>query len=444
MSTTQFPPDFLWGVATSAYQIEGTTTADGRGMSTWDVFSASPGAIRDGSSGARACDHYHRMPQDVGLLRELGVGAYRFSFAWPRIQPAGSGAVNPAGLAFYDRLVDELCANGIAPVATLYHWDTPVPIEAAGGWMLRDTARRFADYASKVAEKFADRVTMWVPINEPAVTTLYGYALGEYAPGRQLLFNAMHTAHHQNLAHGLAVQALRAAGASSIGTANNHGPIWSASEQPEDVAAAEIVADLVNWQFADPVLLGTYPHSVQAFLPDDFLDDLPLIAQPLDFYGVNYYSPQVIAACISEENPLPFTISQPTGYPHTVTDLSVVPSGLTEFLLALRDRVGANQLPPVYLTENGFADAHQVDSAGDVPDTDRVEFLTSHLKAVISAREDDVDVRGYFHWSLLDNFEWTYGYTARFGLVHVDFDTQKRTPKASFHVYKSIIDGAEL
>lgn len=427
----------MWGVSTSAYQIEGAVTADGRGTSVWDTFCATPGRIADGTTGDIACDHYHRYPEDIALMADLGVDAYRFSVAWPRIQPDGTGPANAAGLAFYDRMIDLLCEAGIAPVCTLYHWDTPQALEDAGGWLARDTALRFADYAAIVGEHFADRVRMWIPLNEPVVETLYGYAIGEYAPGHTLLFDAIPAAHHQNLAHGLAVGALRAAGADNIGTANNHSPIWPRSESQADTVAGEALGTLVNWLFADPVLLGTYPEPMLPHLPAGYADDLPTIAAPLDFYGVNYYEPQAVAAP-SPGNPLPFDLIPVEGYPVTTNDSPIVPAGLHEFLLSLRDRMGS-ALPPVYITENGCSGDDTVDESGVVADAHRVEYLTEHLAALARSIEDGVDVRGYFVWSLLDNFEWSKGYRPRFGLIHVDYSEQARTPKDSYRWYQRMI-----
>jgi beta-glucosidase len=405
----------------------------------WDTFCDTPGKVAYGTSGEIACDHYHRYPEDVALMRELGVDAYRFSVAWPRIQPDGTGRPNPAGLAFYDRLIDEVLAAGIAPVCTLYHWDTPQPIEDAGGWLARDTALRFAEYAAIVGEHFADRVSMWIPLNEPVVETLYGYAIGEYAPGRTLLFDAIPAAHHQNLAHGLAVTALRAEGATKIGTANNHSPIWRRSGSEPDRAAAEVLDALLNWLFADPVLLGTYPAQLHEHLPPTFADDLAEIAAPLDFYGVNYYEPQG-AAAPSPGNPLPFDLTPIEGYRTTTNGSPVVPAGLHEFLITLRDRAG-DKLPPIYITENGCSGADTVDE-GRVPDQHRIDYLAEHLAALAKAMADGVDVRGYFVWSLLDNFEWSKGYEPRFGLVHVDYSTQTRTPKDSYRWMQTMINKA--
>lgn len=374
-------------------------------------------------------------------MRDLGVGAYRFSIAWPRIQPDGRGVVSSAGLAFYDRVVDALLDAGIAPVCTLYHWDTPQALEDAGGWLARDTAYRFADYAAIIGEHFADRVRMWIPLNEPMVQTLYGYATGEYAPGKAMLFDALPAAHHQNLAHGLAVTALRAAGAGQIGTANNHSPIWPMGTSEADHAAAEVLGALLNWLYADPVVLGSYPSQMHQYLPAGFADDLRVIAAPLDFYGVNYYEPQAVAAP-SPGNPLPFDLLPVDGYPLTTNDSPIVPAGLHEFLVTLRDRMGAS-LPPIYITENGCSGSDPVDASGRVRDQHRIDYLAEHLAALAKAIEDGVDVRGYFVWSLLDNFEWSKGYRPRFGLVHVDYSSQTRTPKDSYRWYQRLIRPGE-
>jgi beta-glucosidase len=428
MST--FPRDFLWGVSTAAFQIEGATREGGRGPSVWDTFCATPGKVRNNENADIACDHYHRYPEDVALMADLGVDAYRFSVAWPRVQPTGSGAVNIEGLDFYDNLVDTLCEAGIAPVVTLYHWDTPQPLETAGGWLTRDIAYRFAEYAAIVCERIGDRVQMWIPLNEPMVETLYGYALGEYAPGKALLFDALPAAHHQNLAHGLGVSALRAAGAKAVGSANNHSPIWASGDSAADIAAATALDDVINWMFADPILVGRYPDWLGEYLPDAYADDLPAIAQPLDFYGLNYYEPQGVAAP-GPGNPLPFELRPIEGYPVTTNDSPVVPRGLHEFLMTLHARHG-DALPPVYITESGC-------SYDGIHDQERIDYLTTHIAAVGQAMADGVDVRGYFVWSLLDNFEWSKGYQPRFGLVHVDYDTLVRTPKDSFHWYHNMI-----
>jgi beta-glucosidase len=432
-----FPPDFVWGVSTSAFQIEGATSEGGRGPSIWDTFTATEGKIARGEHAKVAADHYHRYPEDIALMAELGVGAYRMSFAWPRIQPDGTGSANKEGLDFYDRLLDGVCEAGIAPCATLYHWDTPQALEDAGGWLARDTAERFAEYASILGERFADRVKMWIPINEPMVTSIYGYGIGEYAPGQFLLLDAIPTAHYQNLAHGLAVQALRAAGATTIGTANNHSPIWPAADTDEDQAAAIWLDALLNRMYTEPVLLGSYPEEIQRHLPKGFADDLPTIAQPLDFYGVNYYEPQGVAAP-GPDNPLPFELRPIEGYPMTTNDSPIVPHALREMLVSFQDRYKEN-LPPIFITENGCSFADEVGPDGKVHDPERIDFLESHLTAVREAMDHGVDIRGYFVWSLLDNFEWSKGYAPRFGLVHIDYGNQRRTPKDSYEWYRKLV-----
>ena len=440
----RLPAGFVLGTCTASYQIEGAVTEDGRGSSTWDTFCAEPGRIVDGSSGAVACDHYHRYAEDVGLMARLGAPAYRFSVAWPRVQPTGAGEANEDGLAFYDRLVDELLAHDIAPMATLYHWDLPQALEDAGGWMSRDTAERFADYAALVADRLGDRVARWVPVNEPNVASLLGYALGMHAPGRQLMFGALPAAHHLLLAHGLAVTALRAAGATAIGTATNHAPIWPASDAEEDRAAADLFDTVWNRLFADPILLGRYPDGFRELMgvstgstPGAAEEDLAVIGQPLDFYGVNYYNPMCVAAPTDPASEMPFDQREIPGYPKTDFGWPVVPDGLRELLVLLHERYPA--LPPVVITENGCSYGTGPDPAGVVDDQPRIDYLDGHLRAVAAAIEQGVDVRGYYCWSLLDNFEWTEGYTQRFGLVHVDYHTQRRTPKRSFDWYADLV-----
>ncbi|MER5881116.1 GH1 family beta-glucosidase [Streptomyces sp. NPDC001910] len=423
----QFPPGFLWGVSTSAHQIEGAVGE--RAPSVWDAFTAEPGRVKDGSTAAVACDHYHRYPEDVELLAGLGVDAYRFSVSWPRVN-------SPGGLDFYDRLVDALCAAGVRPVPTLFHWDLPVELD----WRDRDTAERFAAYAGTVAGRLGDRVTKWITLNEPAEHTLLGHALGAHAPGEQLLFDALPVAHHQLLAHGLAVRALRAAGAGDIGIANSHGPTWAASSREEDVAAADFYDLLLNRLFADPVLLGRYPEGVETLMPGDVEADLKIIGEPLDWYGINYYQPTRVGAPEGTEiefgglrlpADLPFTVHELEGYPVTDFGWPVVPEALTELLTGFRERYG-QRLPPVVITENGC-------SYDGIDDQERITFLDGHVRALHRASEQGVDVRGYFVWSLLDNFEWAEGYARRFGLVHVDFDTLERTPKASYRWLRDVL-----
>ncbi|MFL4497404.1 GH1 family beta-glucosidase [Streptomyces sp. VTCC 41912] len=437
----RFPRGFLWGVSTSAAQIEGAVDEDGRGPSSWDAFAAGAGRIKDGSDPRVTTDHYHRYQEDVALLKDLGVGAYRFSVAWPRVVPEGRGAVNAAGLDFYDRLVDALLAAGVAPVPTLFHWDTPQALEASGGWLQRETAEHFAAYADAVAARLGDRVTRWITLNEPAEVTLLGYGLGQHAPGRHLLFDALPAAHHQLLGHGLAVQALRARGATGIGIANSHGPTWPASDSPADTEAADLYDLLLNRLFAEPILLGRYPDDeIAALLPGPVTDDLATISAPLDWYGINYYQPTKIGAPTTEETDfsgvrlppgLPFTPREITDRPRTGFGWPVVPEALTELLLSFHDRYGAD-LPPVMITENGCA-------YDGIEDPERIAFLDGHLRALRTAMDAGVDVRGYFVWSLLDNFEWAEGFRQRFGLVHVDYTTLRRTPKASFRWLREIV-----
>ena len=430
------PPGFRFGTSTASYQIEGAVHEDGRGPSIWDTFTAQPGRVVAGSTGDVACDHYHRWPEDVALMTRLGVDGYRFSIAWPRVQPDGSGPVNERGLAFYDRLLDGLLEAGIAPMATLYHWDLPQPLEDAGGWLERDTAARFGEYAAIVAERLGDRVVQWCPVNEPNVTTLLGYAQEELAPARGLLFGALPVAHHLLLGHGLAVQALRSSTDGQVGTATNHITVWPTTDSEADQAAAGFVDTLWNRLFADPVLLGTYPDPFGDMMPGPVADDLALISAPLDFYGVNYYNPIGVGAA-ADGAALPFEYRDIAGYPTTDFGWPVIPSGMTDLLVGMAQRYPG--IPPIVITENGASYAMGPDADGVVDDQPRIDYLDAHLRAVAEAARRGVDVRGYYCWSLLDNFEWAHGFTQRFGLVHVDFDTQVRTPKRSYGWYSDVI-----
>jgi beta-glucosidase len=438
----RFPADFAWGVATSSYQIEGAVATGGRGDSVWDIFCRKPGAINDGSSGEVAADHYHRWRTDIELMAELGLNAYRFSIAWPRVQPDGKGPANEAGLDFYDRLTDALLAAGITPVPTLFHWDLPQPLqEDGGGWLARDTAYRFADYATMAAERLADRIGLWITLNEPFVVTAFGYGLGMHAPGLDLMLGALPTAHHQLLGHGLATAAVRAAGARQVAITNNNAPAWPATDSPADVAAADAFDTLQNRLFTDPVLLGRYPDLAAFGVGPAGLDcvldgDLAVISAPLDALGLNYYNPTRLSAL--PESPLPFQMEPIPGYPVTAFGWPVIPAGLTELLTMFKDRYG-DRLPPIYITENGCSVVDEPAPDGTIDDQPRIGYLDSHLRAMHDAMTAGVDVRGYFTWSLMDNFEWAEGYTQRFGLVHVDFATQQRTPKASFAWYKGLI-----
>jgi len=441
----RFPAGFQWGVATSAYQIEGAVREGGRGTSVWDTFCQRPGVIRNGDTGEVATGSYHRWQQDVALLAGLGVSAYRFSVAWPRVQPAGKGPANGAGLDYYDRLTDALLAAGITPVPTLFHWDLPQPLEDEGGWLERETAQRFADYAALTAERLADRIGLWITLNEPFVVTAYGYALGMHAPGKTLMLDALPTAHHQLLGHGLAAAALRAAGGRQVMITNSYSPCWPASDSDADGAAARAFDILQNRMFTDPVLLGRYPDLTPFGLtgeePASGLacvqdGDLAAISAPVDGIGVNYYAPTRLSALPGE--PLPFQMQPIEGYPVTAFGWPVVPAGLTELLTLLAQRYGA-ALPPLYITENGCSQEDQPGPGGAVSDPGRIRYLDGHLRAVHDAIAAGVDVRGYFHWTLCDNFEWSEGFSQRFGLVYVDHATQARTEKASYAWYRDLI-----
>lgn len=446
-------PGFTLGVATASFQIEGALTADGRGPSGWDAFAEKPGAILDGHSPAVACDHYNRSAEDVALMRDLGVDSYRFSLSWPRIQPDGTGPFNSQGLDFYDRLIDQLLDAGISPMVTLYHWDTPLPLEHQGGWMSRNTAERFAEYSAVAAERYGDRVAQWVTLNEPVSVTLNGYALGVHAPGRDLLFNALPSIHHQLLGHGLAVQALRAAGVKGgVGVTNLHSPVRPSTSKPGDRLVAKVFDTLMNRIYADPVLLGKYPRLPLVARPwlrsmGKISDaDLRTIHQPLDFYGLNYYYPVKVAlgrgavslpATAAAVARMPF---HEVGYPEYGTTgfgWPVAPEHLGVLLRELKDRYGA-ALPPVFVTESGASFPEPDHVSGPIDDADRISYLSSHLAHALDATApggiaEDVELLGYYVWTLLDNFEWAAGYSQRFGLVHVDFDTLERTPKESFY-----------
>ncbi|HEV7898712.1 MAG TPA: GH1 family beta-glucosidase [Planosporangium sp.] len=454
----EFPPGFLWGAATAAYQIEGAATEDGRTPSIWDTFSATPGKVLNGETGNVAADHYHRHAEDIAIMSALSLNAYRFSIGWPRVRPAGSGPVNPAGMGFYDRLVDDLLTAGIKPVVTLYHWDLPQELEDAGGWTNRDTAHRFAEYAGLVAGRLGDRVGMWATLNEPWCSAFLGYASGEHAPGRTDPAAALTAAHHLLLAHGLGAQALRAAGTradAQVGLVINPTAVRPASAAADDVDAARRIDGLINRIWLDPVLRGEYPPDVRAdtaYLTDwEFVHDgdLATISTPIDYLGVNYYQPTLVGA---GEPPGPVRVGdpeEPSAWPGAanvrfyqppgpLTDMgwSVDATGLRELLGRIRRDYGDI---PLVITENGAAYPDEPDAAGEVHDPERVRYLREHLTAAHEALRDGVDLRGYFAWSLLDNFEWAYGYSKRFGIVHVDYATQQRTLKDSAYWYRDVI-----
>ena len=446
-----FPPGFLWGAATASYQIEGAAAEDGRTPSIWDTFSRTPGRTKGGDTGDEACDHYHRYREDVALMRNLGLGAYRFSIAWPRVQPGGSGPMNPKGLDFYRRLVDELLEHNIRPWVTLYHWDLPQELEDTGGWPNRDTAARFADYAVLVQQHLGDRVSRWITLNEPYCSSVLGYGTGRHAPGVRDTGSALAAAHHLLLGHGLAVEAMRAASSdagASYGITLNLEPVSPLTDSADDREAAERSLVLSNLLFTDPVLRGSYPAAARDIWPVDYSflhdGDLAVTSTALDFLGVNYYFPaRVRYVPYDEADPALRRIDDlgaesPVLTGDEVTEMGwpVDADGLRRLLRWLHETYPG--LPPVVITENGRACADTpVD--GTVNDPERIGYVDAHLRAVAQAVQEGVDVRGYFHWSLMDNFEWAEGYARRFGLVHVDYDTQVRLPKRSFGWYRDLI-----
>lgn len=440
-----FPEGFVWGVATAAYQIEGAHDEDGRGPSIWDTFCRQPGKIENGDTGDVAADHYHRWPEDVRLMAELGLQAYRFSISWPRILPEGKGKVNPAGLDFYSRLVDALLAHDIQPFVTLYHWDLPQALQDQGGWANRDTARYFAEYAHLVARRLGDRVTHWITHNEPLVVVAAGHLQGIHAPGIQDPMVAFRVAHHLLLSHGYAVEAIRdEVPSSQVGITLNLTPIHPASESEADQQAARRLDGLTNRMFLDPVLKGRYPEDVLDLLgplfPPTEPDEMSRIAAPLDFLGVNYYTRAVIR---HDPNSLLFQIGwvQPQGSEYSEM-WEIYPPGIYEILTRVWTDYGQGPDAPLralYITENGIPVPDMPDAEGKVHDPRRIRYLRDHLIQVHRAIAEGVPLRGYFVWSLLDNFEWAYGYRMRFGLVYVDYQTQKRTIKDSGRWYTEVI-----
>ncbi|WBB66224.1 GH1 family beta-glucosidase [Micromonospora sp. WMMD812] len=455
MTQLRFPENFLWGAATAAYQIEGAARDDGRGTSIWDTFSRTPGKVHQGHTGDVACDHYHRYAEDVALMAELGLGAYRFSVAWPRVQPDGTGPVNPRGLDFYDRLVDALLDRGIDPIVTLYHWDLPQALGDRGGWTNRATAEHFATYATAVYGRLGDRVSVWTTLNEPWCSAYLGYGSGVHAPGEQDPAAAFAAVHHLLLGHGLAARALRAAGARTVGITLNPADVRPADESSAaDAAAVRLVDGLHNRIFLGPLLAGGYPEDVlehvsrlvePTFLRDG---DEKQIAAPIDLLGINYYQPTYVAgrpdgaggggAYPGTDGAVEFL--PPVG-PLTEMGWMVEPAGLTRLL----ERIAADYPGvPLLITENGAAypDKPGTESPGgpiQVADSDRIAYLDGHLRAAHEAISRGVDLRGYLVWSLLDNFEWAEGYRKRFGIVHVDYLTQRRTPKSSARWYQEVI-----
>ncbi len=449
-----FPPGFLWGAATAAYQIEGAAAEGGRTPSIWDTFSHTEGRTVAGHTGDVACDHYHRVGDDVRLMAELGLKSYRFSVSWPRVQPGGSGPVNPEGLDFYQRLVDDLLANGIEPWLTLYHWDLPQELEDAGGWPARDTAARFAEYAQLMANALGDRVKYWTTRTEPWCSAFLGYGSGVHAPGRTDGAASVQAGHHLMLGHGLAVQALRATlPQAQLGVTVNLYPVTPASDAPGDVDAARRIDGLANRFFLDPMLRGQYPDDLVADLAKvtDFGHvrdgDLAVISTPMDLVGVNYYSRHVVAAPVPGEQPERYWRA-PTNWPGSedvrfvtrgvpVTDMDweIDAPGLVETLRRVHEEY--TDLP-LYVTENGSAFVDAVID-GQVDDVDRLAYFDAHLRAAHEAISAGVPLQGYFAWSLLDNFEWAWGYTKRFGMIYVDYDSQTRIPKSSARWYAEVI-----
>ncbi|GIG54454.1 GH1 family beta-glucosidase [Demequina activiva] len=458
-SGTPFPAGFGWGTSTASYQIEGAVDVDGRGPSIWDTFSHTPGRIKDGTTGDRACDHYHRWEEDVALMAELGAPYYRFSLAWPRLQPGAAGGLNDKGVDFYKRLVDAMRDKGVTPWVTAYHWDLPQELEDAGGWPERDTAYRFADYAELAYGALGDHIDIWTTLNEPLCAAHLGYADGEHAPGRQEPANAIRAAHHLNLGHGLALQRWQDSRREGhrFGVTLNVVPAVAATDSPADVDAARRVDAVTNRIFLDPMLTGSYPADLIEDLAPlmDFshvIDgDLEIIHQPLDDLGINYYQQGIITGP-GPDAPDRFragvmavgagdTGRSDQGLPVTDRGWEIDPDGMVALLHRITDDYDA---PPLWITENGSSWFEEPGEDGVVHDDRRIAYLDQHVRAVKRALDEGIDLRGYFVWSLMDNFEWAYGESSRFGLIHVDYDTQVRTPKDSFHWFKDVIARAGL
>jgi beta-glucosidase len=459
--TMEFPADFRWGAATASYQIEGAAAEDGRGPSIWDTFSKTPGKVINADNGDVACDHYHRFPEDIALMQEIGLDAYRFSIAWPRLFPNGDGVRNEPGFDFYNRLIDSLIAAGIEPVITLYHWDLPQPLEDAGGWANRATVDAFTDYATACAEAFGDRVSRWITLNEPWCVSWLGYMLGVHAPGRTELPAAVAAAHHTALAHGTATRAIKAVCADAqVGiTLNMTNYIMAADSDAEAFEASDLLDAQLNRWWIEAFTTGDYPvvlkqaygEHLSSVLLDG--DDTILKTEP-DFLGINYYSDSFVAKAKESDGPLidgglfPFSVradlSIPEEFKPTLTDMEwpVTPEGLGNLLIRVHH--DWPQIPYLMVTENGAAYDDGPNAAGEVDDQRRVAYLSNHIASVHRAVQAGVPVKAYFAWSLLDNFEWAFGYDKRFGMVYVDFETQQRILKASAFTYKSIIEAGRV
>ena len=444
-----FPPGFIWGAATAAYQIEGGATEGGRTPSIWDVFSHTPGKVANGDTGDVAADHFHRYREDVGLMRNLGLASYRFSVSWSRVIPHGVGPVNPEGIDFYSRLVDELLGAGVSPTLTLYHWDLPAELDEAGGWTNRDTAYRFADYAAVVAEALGDRVPTWTTLNEPWCSAFLGYASGEHAPGHTDPAESLTAAHHLLLGHGLAVRRLRETlpSTAQVSITLNPGMVRPNTDSEPDRVAASKIDGLQTRLWTDPLFKGSYPADVQAFTTQ-FTDwsfvqdgDLDIISSPVDLLGVNFYNPGLVGHTDGDDGGSPIfpgcddVAMMDIPGEHTAMGWPVDETGFHELLVRLHTDYGI----PLVVTENGAAYDDVVSEDGSVHDEPRVSYLRRHLGEVHRAIADGVDLRGYFVWSLLDNFEWAWGYDKRFGVIRVDFDTQERTIKDSGHFYRDVV-----
>ncbi len=443
----EFPPGFLWGAATSAYQVEGSPLADGAGPSIWHRFVHTPGRTRGGDTGDVACDHYRRFPEDIAWMRAVGLSAYRFSMSWSRVLPEGRGRVNPRGLGFYERLVDQLLANGIQPMITLYHWDLPAALDDLGGWTHRDSAEWFAEYAAVAFEALGDRVRLWATLNEPWVVMDAGYVHGVHAPGHRAAAEAPRVAHHLLRAHALAVQSYRSGWKHEIGLVVNLEPKVAATDSEADRAAARRADAYMNRFFLDPLFEGRYPAELPEIFgshwPNVPENDWKLLSEPMDFLGVNYYT-RGVTRHDEAGGPARAGHARVPGATYTATGWEVHPESFTDALSWAQERAGDL---PLFVTENGaaFPDPETADGAR-VEDRQRTSYFREHLRAARSAIGRGVRLRGYFAWSLLDNFEWSAGYSKRFGLLHVDFATQKRTPKSSFDFYREVIrtNGAAL
>lgn len=438
-----FPSDFQWGAATASYQIEGSTDADGKGESIWDRFTHTPGQIWNNETGDLACDHYRRYREDVKMMADLGLNTYRFSISWPRIFPNGKGILNQKGLDFYRRLIDELHKHKIKPAVTLYHWDLPQPLQDQGGWNNRDTAYYFADYAAAVFESLDLPVELWITLNEPWVVAYLGHAFGIHAPGISDFSTALQVGHHLLLAHGLAVRVFREAdrGEEPIGITLNLAPVQPNTDSPEDIEAAKRSDGFMNRWFLDPLFRGYYPpEMVEIFsrrlkLPDQEEGDAAIISQPVDFLGINNYTRVLVESSGSQDDFMGNPVNPPD-QEYTEMGWEVYPEGLYQLLTRVHHDYGPL---PLYVTENGAAFPDQLTTAGEVEDPRRINYLQSYLQAAWRAIEAGVPLKGYYVWTLMDNFEWAFGYSKRFGLIYIDYQTQKRYLKKSAHWYKEVI-----